>query len=57
MNVIQRLEKFLQNNNGKTIPSIRYFDGNTMYSDKDGNYSSPSLEQSLELFLKENEPN
>lgn len=56
MNLLQRLEAFLQTSDGKTIPPIRYFDGTDMYSDKDGNYAAETLEESLELFLKANEP-
>ncbi len=40
-------------NVGITIPQIRYFDGNGMFSGAGGEYKSDTLKGSLKLFLNE----
>lgn len=51
--MLKELEKALKSryNNGIGLPNIRYFDGTNMFSLADGQFESPTLEGSLELFL------
>lgn len=53
MNVWTQLEEYLKENHGKTLPEIRYFDGTDAYSDIHGNFKAKSVEESVQLFLKE----
>lgn len=51
--MLKELEKVLKSryNYGIGLPDIRYFDGTGMFSLADGQFESPTLEGSLELFL------
>lgn len=63
MNIIERLQSYINENMGKCIPQIRYFNGldeggnsdiNTPYCTASGQYKGKTLEESLDLFLKAN---
>lgn len=49
--VYERLEAYIRKS-GLMLPEIRYFDGNERFSTITGNYSSKTLEGSIDLFLK-----
>jgi hypothetical protein len=59
MNTVEKLEKFLtsKENHGKTLPNIRFFDGINAYCTTDGQYKADSLDESLSLFLNDNQRN
>lgn len=52
MNIIERLAKFLKQNQHLTLPTIRYFNGFEIYCLPDGTYKGKTLEESLDAFLK-----
>lgn len=47
------LQEYLRRNVGECPPEIRFFDGNNTFSDKFGNYKADTLQESIQLFLKE----
>jgi hypothetical protein len=49
------LENFLKEKMGESILTIRYFNGTDKFSDNFGRYSSDSLEESIKLYIKQNE--
>ena len=51
--LLQRMEKYLKANMEETFSVIRYFNGTESFSDLHGNYKAKTLEDSLNLFLKE----
>ena len=56
--ILTRLEAYLQEKSGNAVvgyylPKIRFFDGTVSFSDDGGNYAAQTLEESLDLFLKE----
>lgn len=53
MNVWTKLEEYLKENMGEMLPEIRYFDGTDAYSDIHGRFKAKSVEESVRLFLKE----
>lgn len=55
MSVSERLEAYLKNNMGETLPTIRYFNGTGNFSDASGKYAAKTLEAAFEEFLKEHE--
>lgn len=53
MNIWNLLESYLKRHHGENLPEIRYFDGNDSYSDQYGNFKAKTLEESVKLFLRE----
>lgn len=51
--LLLRLEKYLKENLGEKLPEIRFFDGAMAFCEANGDYKSKTLEESIDLFLKE----
>ena len=55
MTTMERVEAYLKENMGESLPKIRYFNGTNKFSDKNGDYSADTYEEALTLFLTEYE--